>query len=51
MILSRSLSNAGYAFIFSVRSVMHKYLEKVREVTFEKIFNQRIGRKSLQILI
>ncbi|XP_067934508.1 G protein-coupled receptor kinase 3-like [Watersipora subatra] len=27
----------------SVRSVMHKYLEKVGEVTFDKIFNQRIG--------
>ncbi|XP_055339814.1 G protein-coupled receptor kinase 1-like [Paramacrobiotus metropolitanus] len=27
----------------SVRSVMHKHLEKMGEVTFEKIFHQRIG--------
>ncbi|KOC64519.1 G protein-coupled receptor kinase 1 [Habropoda laboriosa] len=27
----------------SVRSVMHKYLEKKKEVTFDKIFNQMFG--------
>uniref|UniRef100_A0A6P6Y3W6 [G-protein-coupled receptor] kinase n=1 Tax=Dermatophagoides pteronyssinus TaxID=6956 RepID=A0A6P6Y3W6_DERPT len=27
----------------SVRSVMHKYLEKIGEVTFDKIFQQRLG--------
>ncbi|XP_043205218.1 G protein-coupled receptor kinase 1-like [Amphibalanus amphitrite] len=27
----------------SVRSVMHKYMEKMGEVTFDKIFNQRLG--------
>lgn len=27
----------------SVRSVMHKHLQKVNEVTFDKIFNQRLG--------
>nr|AGJ70292.1 G protein-coupled receptor kinase b [Terebratalia transversa] len=27
----------------SVRSVMHKHLEKMGEVTFDKIFNQKIG--------
>ncbi|RUS74310.1 hypothetical protein EGW08_017933 [Elysia chlorotica] len=27
----------------SVRSVMHKHLQKVHEVTFDKIFNQRLG--------
>lgn len=27
----------------SVRSVMHRYLEKNKDVTFEKIFTQRIG--------
>lgn len=27
----------------SVRSVMHKYLEKMGEVTFDKIFNQKLG--------
>ncbi|XP_076364252.1 G protein-coupled receptor kinase 1-like [Tachypleus tridentatus] len=27
----------------SVRSVMHKHLEKMGEVTFDKIFNQRLG--------
>lgn len=28
---------------FSVRSVMHKYLEKKNEVNFDKIFNQMLG--------
>lgn len=28
---------------FSVRSVMHKYLEKKEEVNFDKIFNQVLG--------
>jgi len=27
----------------TVRSVMHKYLEKKGDVTFEKIFRQRLG--------
>lgn len=27
----------------SVRSVMHKHLEKMGEVTFDKIFNQKLG--------
>ena len=27
----------------SVRSVMHKYLEKMNEIDFYKIFNQRLG--------
>jgi beta-adrenergic-receptor kinase len=27
----------------SVRSVTQKYLEKIGEVTFDKIFNQRLG--------
>lgn len=27
----------------SVRSAMHKYLERENEVTFDKIFNQKIG--------
>uniref|UniRef100_A0A182NPU0 RGS domain-containing protein n=1 Tax=Anopheles dirus TaxID=7168 RepID=A0A182NPU0_9DIPT len=27
----------------SVRSVMHKYLEKENEVNFDKIFNQVLG--------
>lgn len=29
---------------FSVRSVMHKYLEKENEVNFDKIFNQILGK-------
>uniref|UniRef100_A0A182FBJ5 RGS domain-containing protein n=1 Tax=Anopheles albimanus TaxID=7167 RepID=A0A182FBJ5_ANOAL len=29
--------------ILSVRSVMHKYLEKENEVNFDKIFNQVLG--------
>ena len=28
---------------FSIRSVMQKHLEKMGEVTFDKIFNQRLG--------
>jgi len=34
----------GFLLIFSVRSVMHKYLEKKSEVNFDKIFNQRLGK-------
>lgn len=30
-------------FCFSVRSVMHKYMEKKNEVNFDKIFNQVLG--------
>lgn len=30
-------------YLFSVRSVMHKYLEKKEEVNFDKIFNQVLG--------
>lgn len=29
--------------LFSVRSVMHRYLEKKNEVNFDKIFNQMLG--------
>ena len=29
----------------SVRSVTQKYLEKIGEVTFDKIFNQRLGKE------
>jgi hypothetical protein len=32
-----------FFFRFSVRSVMHKYLEKKNEVNFDKIFNQMLG--------
>lgn len=28
---------------FSVRSVMHKHLTKMGEVTFDKIFGQKLG--------
>ena len=28
---------------FSVRSIMHKHLMKMGEVTFDKIFNQKLG--------
>lgn len=35
----------GIFFLFySVRSVMHKHLEKMGEVTFDKIFNQKLGK-------
>lgn len=27
----------------SIRSVMHKHLQKINENTFDKIFNQKIG--------
>lgn len=33
-------------FLYSVRSVMHKYLEKEQEVNFDKIFNQVLGKFS-----
>lgn len=36
--------------IYSVRSVMHKYLEKKEEVNFDKIFNQVLGN-SINILL
>lgn len=29
---------------FSVRSVMYKYLEKKGDVTFDKIFGQKLGK-------
>ena len=29
---------------FSVRSIMHKHLMKMGEVTFDKIFNQKLGK-------
>lgn len=31
-------------FSFSIRSVMQKYLEERHEITFDKIFNQKIGK-------
>ena len=31
-------------FSFSIRSVMQKYLEERGELTFDKIFNQKIGK-------
>lgn len=31
-------------FFSSVRSVMHKYLEKKNEVNFDKIFHQTLGK-------
>ena len=37
-------------FCFSVRSVMHKHLEKMGEVNFEKIFNQKLGKFSFFLL-
>lgn len=40
----------AYFFCCSVRSVMHKYLEKKREVNFDKIFNQMFGEQLSSIL-
>lgn len=34
-------------FSFSIRSVMQKYLEERNEITFDKIFNQKIGESCL----
>ena len=31
------------SYICSVRSVMHKHLDKMGEVNFDKIFNQKLG--------
>ncbi|KAK6967327.1 Beta-adrenergic receptor kinase 2 [Biomphalaria glabrata] len=33
----------------SVRSVMHKHLQKVNEVTFDKIFNQRLVELTIRL--
>lgn len=38
-----------YSFFFSVRSVMHKYLEKKEEVNFDKIFNQVLGNLEINV--
>ena len=43
MAASIHVKNDPKSFCFSVRSVMHKHLEKLGEVTFDKIFNQKIG--------
>jgi hypothetical protein len=40
----------GSSSVFSVRSVMHKYLEKKNEVNFDKIFNQVIGEYLRNVL-
>ena len=40
---SHGTTDAFFFFICSVGSVMHKYMEKMGEVTFDKIFNQRLG--------
>jgi len=37
-------------FYFSVRSVMHKHLMKMGEVTFDKIFNQKLGECQRRLL-
>lgn len=44
IILSQILLTTNLYFFFSVRSVMHKYLEKKNEVNFDKIFNQTLGK-------
>lgn len=36
-------------FSFSIRSVMQKYLAERNEITFDKIFNQKIGKSCLLI--
>lgn len=38
-----SLFNCLFFFPFSIRSVMQKYLEERGELTFDKIFHQKIG--------
>lgn len=38
-----------FSLSFSVRSVMHKHLEKMGEVTFDKIFNQKLGESCFLI--
>lgn len=44
--LQEFLITKYFSWIRSVRSAMHKYLERENEVTFDKIFNQKIGRSS-----
>lgn len=34
---------------FSIRSVMQKYLQERNEITFDKIFNQKIGKSRLLV--
>jgi len=36
-------------FSSSIRSVMQKYLEERHEITFDKIFNQRIGKSGCSL--
>lgn len=36
-------NNCDDNLYFSVRSVMHKHLTKMGEVTFDKIFGQKLG--------
>lgn len=33
-----------FSCVYSIRSVMQKYLEEREELTFDKIFNQKIGK-------
>ena len=37
-------------FIHSIRSVMYKYLEERDEITFEKIFKQKLGKYTVSQL-
>ncbi len=43
-IMQPKLIHLLFLFFNSVRSVMHKYLEKNGDVTFDKIFNQKLGK-------
>lgn len=38
-------------FCFSIRSVMQKYLEERGELTFDKIFHQKIGKSCLNKML
>lgn len=40
--------NNCIVLFFSVRSVMHKHLTKMGEVTFDKIFGQKLGELKIQ---
>lgn len=43
------VGNSVPLLFFSIRSVMQKYLEERNEITFDKIFNQKIGESCLVI--
>ena len=42
-------NNLNSFFLCSVRTVMYKYLEERKEITFDKIFGQKLGKLNMKI--